>query len=154
MTKAYERISKSQYYLNVAIEVSKRSTCLVRHYGVVLVNNDVIVSTGYNGSARGETNCSDTGICVRGKAERYSGYDDCVAVHAEVNAIIASSHDEMRGSTLYIVCEDWDGLRSWQESYNPLPCVHCRRIVKNSGIKYLVHRTGKDTPKKYEVSEL
>lgn len=57
-----KRISKDEYYLNIAKAVSKRSTCLKRHYGAVIVNNDEIVATGYNGSAREEENCCDKKI--------------------------------------------------------------------------------------------
>ena len=51
------RISKNDYYLGIALAVSKRSTCLKRHYGAVIVKNDEIVATGYNGAARNEQNC-------------------------------------------------------------------------------------------------
>ena len=53
------RMSKTDYYLGIAFAVSKRSTCLKRHYGAVIVNNDEIISTGYNGNPRGEENCCD-----------------------------------------------------------------------------------------------
>ena len=59
------RISKDEYYLSIADVVLKRSTCLRRNYGVVIVKNDEIVATGYNGAARGEPNCCDTGTCAR-----------------------------------------------------------------------------------------
>ena len=70
------RISKDEYYLSIAEAVLARSTCLRRHYGAVIVNNDEVISTGYNGSPRGEENCIDTGICERErlnvpKGERY-----------------------------------------------------------------------------------
>ena len=58
-----ERLSVDDYYLNVAKSVSLRSTCLVRQYGAVIVKNSEIVSTGYNGSPRGEVNCCDIGFC-------------------------------------------------------------------------------------------
>ena len=60
-----ERISKREYYLDIAFAVSKRSNCLKRHYGAVIVKDDVIIATGYNGSPRGQENCCDVGMCHR-----------------------------------------------------------------------------------------
>lgn len=127
-----KRISKDMYYLGIAEQVAKRSTCLRRNYGAVIVNNDEIVSTGYNGAPRGETNCIDCGFCEREacgvpKGERY---ELCVAVHAEQNAIISAARKEMVGGTIYIV-----GLEAKDGSYaNPAPCLICRRMIVNAGI--------------------
>ena len=57
---AIMRMSKSKYYLEIARQVASRSTCLRRQYGAIIVKDDRIISTGYNGSARGEENCSDS----------------------------------------------------------------------------------------------
>ena len=54
-----ERLDKDSYYLGIAVAVSKRSTCLKRHYGCVIVKDDIIIATGYNGSPRDEENCCD-----------------------------------------------------------------------------------------------
>lgn len=99
-----ERISKDQYYLNIAKAVSKRSTCLKRHYGAVIVNNDEIVATGYNGSAREEENCCDIHEhCPRYNASHNQGnYTDCPAVHAEQNALLSTSRSEIVNATLYL----------------------------------------------------
>ena len=59
------RQSKHKYYLDIAAEVAKRSTCLRRQYGAIIVNNDEIIATGYNGAPRGEENCCDKGYCWR-----------------------------------------------------------------------------------------
>ena len=56
---------KNTYYMSIAAHVSMRSTCLRRQYGAVIVKDDEIIATGYNGAPRGEENCSDTGICWR-----------------------------------------------------------------------------------------
>ena len=86
------RMSKTEYYLAIALAVSKRSTCLKRRYGAVIVNNDEIVSTGYNGNPRGEDNCCDRGNCQRMNLPSNSGnYNDCFSVHAEQNAMISAS---------------------------------------------------------------
>ena len=60
-----KRVDQINYYLDVAETVLERSTCLKRHYGAVIIKNNEIISTGYNGSPRGITNCIDLGICNR-----------------------------------------------------------------------------------------
>ena len=98
------RISKPQYYLNIAKEVARRSTCLRRHYGAVIVNNDQIVSTGYAGAPRRTVNCTEVGSCVRIKLGVPKGehYEWCRAVHAEQNAVIHAARFDMIGATLYL----------------------------------------------------
>ena len=99
-----ERVSKKDYYLDIAAAVAKRSTCLRRQYGAVIVKNDEIVATGYNGAPRGEDNCCDVGVCWREAHGIPHGeqYEKCVAVHAEQNAILSASRRDMMGSTLYL----------------------------------------------------
>lgn len=99
-----KRISKDEYYLSIAAAVARRSTCLRRQYGAVIIKNDEIISTGYNGAARGEPNCCDTGECWREANNIPHGeqYEKCVAVHAEQNAIISAARHEMLGSVLYL----------------------------------------------------
>ena len=130
------RISKDEYYIGIAEAVLERSTCLRRRYGAVLVKNDEIVSTGYNGSPRGEANCCDIGYCEREannipKGERY---EMCVAIHAEDNAITSAGRDKANGATLYIV-----GKNVADGSYaNPSPCMMCRRKIVNAGVGRVV----------------
>ena len=102
-----QRITKDEYYLGIALAVTKRSTCLKRHYGCVIVKDDIIIATGYNGSVRGEENCCDRGLCKRADAERYSNYEKCDSVHAEQNALIATSRERLIGSTAYLACETY-----------------------------------------------
>ena len=99
------RISKVEYYLNIAEAVSARSTCLRRQYGAVIVKNDEIIATGYNGAPRGTSNCCELGGCWRDLHGVPHGerYEACRSVHAEQNAIISASRQEMIGSTLYLV---------------------------------------------------
>lgn len=142
------RISKEQYYLEVAETVSHRSTCLKRRYGAVIVKNDEIVSTGYNGSVRGKPNCCDIGSCERLNKPSNSGdYSDCNSVHAEQNAIISASRNEMLGATLYLYGEKSisavmkDGKivnEVWQRIENPEPCPICKRMIENAGIMRVV----------------
>lgn len=127
-----ERVKKDKYYLDIAESVTKRSTCLRRQYGAIIVKNDEVISTGYNGAPRGEMNCCNCGFCQRDalgipKGERY---ELCVSVHAEANAIISAARRDMIGATIYIV-----GIDAKDGSYaNPAPCLMCRRLIKNAGI--------------------
>ena len=91
-----DRVSKEIYYLDIARAVAERGTCLRRSFGAVIVNNDSIVSTGYNGAPRGRKNCCDLGSCMREKLgiPRGERYELCRSVHAEANAIISASREE------------------------------------------------------------
>jgi dCMP deaminase len=135
-----ERISKQDYYLKIASEVAKRSTCLRRQYGAVIVKNDEIIATGYNGAPRGDENCCDVGSCWRDRNNIPHGeqYEKCVAVHAEANAIISASRNEMLGSTLYLY-----GFEGFEKPIdNPEPCIMCNRLIKNAGIDRVINKLG------------
>ena len=129
------RPSKNKYYLDIAAEVAKRSTCLRRQYGAVIVKNDEIIATGYNGAARGEKNCCDIyNECPRASKPHNSGdYSDCPAVHAEQNAIISAARKDTIGATLYLAGWD-DGERITDAT----PCPICSRLIKNAGIRRVV----------------
>lgn len=130
------RPSKDEYYINIAKAVLERSTCIRRKYGAVLVKDDEIIATGYNGAPRGETNCCDIGYCEREKQNVPKGerYELCVSVHAEDNAITSASRSKANGSTLYIA-----GLEATNGEYaNPCPCTMCRRKIVNAGVKRVV----------------
>lgn len=98
-----KRIDKINYYLDIAQTVAERSTCLKRHYGSIIVNNDEIISSGYNGSPRGITNCTDCGKCYREDSERGTDYSNCLSTHSEMNSIISASRRDMIGADLYLV---------------------------------------------------
>lgn len=145
-----DRIEKDEYYLNIALSVSKRSTCLKRHYGCVIVKNDEIVATGYNGSPRGYENCCDVGHCNRMAVPHNSGdYSDCHSVHAEQNAMLSASRNEMIGATLYLSGEErrWSEINQsffdWKEVYDSVPCPICARMIANAGISSIINRNGK-----------
>ncbi len=129
------RISKVEYYLNIARAVARRSTCLRRQYGAVIVNNDEIISTGYNGSHRGADNCCDVGVCWREAHGIPHGqqYEKCVAVHAEQNAIISAARSDMIGSTLYLA-----GFEGEREIVGE-PCLICHKMIMNAGIARVVN---------------
>ena len=88
-----ERISKTNYYLDIAQTVAERSTCLRKKYGAIIVKNDAIVSTGYVGAPRGRKNCSDICRCTRHEMNipRGERYEMCRSVHAEMNAVMSSA---------------------------------------------------------------
>ena len=128
------RISKDKYYLNIAKAVSQRSTCIRRQYGAVIVKNDEIIATGYNGSARGEINCCDVGTCWREENNIPHGqqYEKCVAVHAEQNALISAPRDKLIGATIYIYGEE-NG-----KTIKATPCEICNRMLINAGVTKVV----------------
>jgi len=137
------RISKDDYYLKIAEAVAIRSTCIKHKYGAVIVNDDVIIATGYNGSPRGEANCCEVGECYRDScmnpvdlhaAEHGEQYGSCVAVHAEQNALISASYKELHGASLYLAC--------LSEKPNIAPCNCCDRMIKNAGIIRVVGKGG------------
>lgn len=130
------RISKKNYYLNIACEVAQRSTCLRRKYGAVIVKNDSIISTGYNGSPRGEANCCDIGTCDRERLQIKPGerYELCKSVHAEMNACLHAGRERAMGGTLYLI--GIDGKTG--QTIAGEPCVMCARILKQCGIERVV----------------
>lgn len=136
------RISKTQYYLQMAKTTSLRSTCLRRCYGCVIVKDDTIKATGYNGSPRGEINCSDIGICDRQDEEHNSGnYGNCKAVHAEQNAMLCASRTDMLGATMYLSGFEYiNGIP--KDIENCEPCPECMRMIKNSGISKVINQKG------------
>lgn len=139
------RPNKDDYYLSIALEVSKRSTCLKRRYGCVIVKDDEIIATGYNGSPRGFVNCSDKGFCNRMNMPHNSGdYSDCHSVHAEQNAMLSASRKDMLGATMYLAGEerviegDFASLVTkyghWIKIRDCEPCPICARMIMNAGI--------------------
>ena len=134
-----QRMSKDKYYLNIADAVLDRSTCLRRKYGAIIVKNDEILSTGYNGAPRGRVNCSELGYCNREQLNIPSGqrYELCRSVHAEANAIISASRRDMVGGTLYLVGRD---ARTGELLGDATSCSMCRRLVINAGLKEVVIR--------------
>ncbi|MBQ9980309.1 MAG: cytidine deaminase [Oscillospiraceae bacterium] len=142
-----ERIDKINYYLDIAETVLERSTCIRRCWGAIIVKNDFIVSTGFNGAPRGRANCVDLGYCVRESLKIPSGerYELCRSVHAEANAIISASRHDMLDSTLYMVGVD---AKTREYVKNPTSCAMCRRMIINAGISKVVVRIDKT---KYDV---
>ncbi|MBI5476132.1 MAG: dCMP deaminase family protein [Ignavibacteriales bacterium] len=131
------RISKDEYYLNIAREVAERSTCLRRKYGAVIVQSDQIISTGYCGAPRGTVNCIDIDFCLREKrnAKRGEHYEWCRSVHAEQNAIIHSKRLDMMNAKLYLMGID---AKTGEVMDDAEPCKLCQRMIINSGISKII----------------
>ena len=142
-----ERKDKTNYYLDIAETVLIRSTCRRREYGAIIVLNDEIIATGYNGAPRGRKNCLDRGVCLRDELGIPSGerYELCRSVHAEANAIISAARRDMIGATLYLSGRN---AKTGELLADTAPCSMCRRLIINAGIMTTVCRTGAD---KYTV---
>lgn len=138
-----ERRDKINYYLDIAETVAERATCLRRHFGAIIVKNDQIISTGYAGAPRGRQNCCDLGYCAREKLNipRGERYELCRSVHAEQNAIIHASRNDMIDSTLYLVGREVSTGEYIKEANS---CAMCKRAIINAGIASVIIRDNKD----------
>ena len=134
-----DRISKANYYLDIAQTVLERATCLRRVYGAIIVKNDEIISTGYNGAPRGRANCVDLGYCSREAMQvpRGERYELCRSVHAEMNAIISAARRDTLNATLYLAGRE---AKSGELLHDATSCSMCRRLVINAGLKEVVIR--------------
>jgi len=121
-----ERLSWDDYFMEITKLVARRSTCMRRHVGAVIVRDRRILATGYNGAPRGLRHCSETG-CLREKMNIPSGQNQelCRGLHAEQNAIIQSAlfGVSIENSQIYTVTQ---------------PCVVCAKMIINAGIKRIV----------------
>lgn len=147
-----ERVSKHNYYLDIAQTVSERSTCIRKRYGAIIVKNDVIIATGYNGAPRGRKNCSDIGSCTREKLgiPRGERYELCRSVHSEANAIISASRENMLGSSLYMCCTD---PKTGDIILGTNSCMMCKKLIINSGIARVYIRDTKNEFREIPVIE-
>ena len=139
-----ERVSKINYYLDIAEAISERGTCTRKNYGCIIVKNDEIIATGYTGAPRGRKNCIDLGYCTKKKIlpdTRHGGYDACRSVHAEQNAMLSAPRRDMIDASLFLV-----GVRKDTGNYEEgaLPCQICRKLIINSGIKNVFVRVDKN----------
>lgn len=145
-----DRPSKPDYYLNLAAVIATRSTCIRRRYGAVIVKHDRVIATGYNGAPNKTPNCCDIGECYREthNIPRFTRYECCKSVHAEMNAIINADPLRRKGATLYLVGLEKDG------SFTDADCCSmCKRVVINSGISRVVFRTKDDNIRTVVVQE-
>lgn len=146
-----QRRDKHNYYLDIADAVRNRSTCLRRSYGAIIVKNDEIISTGYNGAPRGRKNCNELGYCMRNKLQipRGERYEMCRSVHAEANAIISAARRDMLGAVLYLVGREENGNLIEHSS----SCTMCKRLVINAGITTIIIRDTEDSFREIPVTQ-
>jgi len=139
-----KRINKDHYYINLASDLCQRSTCLRRKFGALIVNNDEIIATGYNGAPRKTKSSLDHGWCWREqhKIPHGKNYEMCRSVHAEMNAIISAARRDMIRGTIYVAGENADGT-----CCDAFPCVVCVRLIINAGIERLLYRAKDGTLK-------
>ena len=135
-----KRISKTDTYLNCAESFAYRSTCLKRKYGAVIVKDDAVISTGYNGSPRGYENCCDIGTCPRMRRNMHQGegYEMCRAIHAEANALLNCSREQTIGADLYLTSINPDD----NSIHRAKPCPLCARTIIQAGINNVILRQG------------
>ena len=146
ISRGSERVSKEDTYLNCAEVFAYRSTCLKRKYGAVIVKNDAVLSTGYNGSPRGTENCCDRGECPRIPLGLHQGegYGMCRAVHAEANALLNCSREQTVGADLYLT-----GVNPSDGSvHKAKPCPLCARMIIQAGVRNVYLRQS-DAPNDY-----
>lgn len=129
-----KRPSWDDYFLELADMVAKRSTCLRRRVGAVLVKDERIIATGYNGAPQGLSHCYEAG-CLREVRGIPSGhrYELCRGVHAEQNALINAARYGVSTLDSVLYCTNQ-------------PCILCARMLINAGVKKVVHRGGFDDP--------
>ena len=146
------RRDKENYYLDIAETVMERSTCLRRQFGAVIVKNDQIISSGYNGAPRGRKNCLDLGYCIRETMgiPRGERYEMCRSVHAEQNAIIHAARNDMIGATLYLTGKE---ASTGEYVKNASSCSMCKRFIINAGISRVVIRNDHNTYTVVDVEE-
>jgi dCMP deaminase len=147
-----ERRDKINYYLDIAEQVSKRCTCLRRHYGAVIVKDDEVIATGYVGAPRGRKNCTDIGTCVRTEKgiPRGERFELCRSVHAEANAIISAPRNEMINGSMYLVGTE---VSSGDYIEKAVCCAMCKRLVINAGILTVYVRDDKDNYREIRVRD-
>lgn len=132
------RLSKIHRYLEAARAASFGSTCLNKRYGAVVVKDDEIISTGFNGAARGMKDCLERGECPRIKFNipRGTNYHYCHSVHAEMNALIHGGRRMMLHGTLYLY--GWDVVHN-RVVQNPSVCIMCKRMIINAGLEQIIY---------------
>ncbi len=146
------RISKEQYYLDIAKQVAQRSTCFRVKFGAIIVCDDQIIATGYNGAPRKTKDCFERGECLRNKLDIPHGqrYEICRSVHAEQNAIINSARagvSLLRGD-MFLCGEDEQG-----KAIDALPCFICKKMLINAGLNRVICSTKNKKYKIFKIQE-
>lgn len=151
-----QRKTKDQYYMEIAKEIASKSTCLRANHGAVIVNDNEVISIGYNNAPEETKNCTEHGVCLRSKLNipRGERYEMCRSVHAEQNAIInaAKIDKSIMGGKMYLysILLDKDGNK---ELIDALPCLLCKKMLMNSGLKELITQQKDGNLKSYKISD-
>lgn len=148
-----KRISKDEYYLGIAREVSRRSTCFRRTIGAIIIRNDQIISTGYVGAPRKTKDSLEHGFCLRSKLNIPHGqrYELCRSVHAEQNAIInaARAGVSLLGGNMYIYGTKADS----KKPIDAFPCFICKKMIINAGLIRVICSTADDKMNIFKASD-
>jgi len=148
-----KRISKDEYYLGIAREVSRRSTCFRRSIGALIIRGDQIISTGYVGAPRKTKDSLEHGFCLRDKLKIPHGqrYELCRSVHAEQNAIInaARAGVSLFGGDMYI----YGSVPGVNKPINAFPCFICKKMIINCGLKRVICSTEDGGMKVFDTDE-
>ena len=134
------RLSKDEYYLNIAKSVAARSTCKSVRFGAIIVRDDQIIATGYVGAPRKTMDCLERGNCLRRELKIPSGhrYELCRSMHAEMNAIVnaARAGVSILGGDMFLYGEKiFDEI---PKRIDMVPCFICKKMIINAGIKRVV----------------
>ncbi len=147
-----KRISKDDYYLGIAKEVARRSTCFRRSIGAIIVRDDQIISTGYVGAPRKTKSSHEHGFCLRDRLDIPHGerYELCRSVHAEQNAIInaARAGVSLLGGNMYI----YGTIFNEEKPINAFPCFICKKMIINAGLDRIICSTAGGGKKAFRVS--
>jgi dCMP deaminase len=147
------RISKEEYYLGIAREVARRSTCFRRSIGAIIVRDDQIISTGYVGAPRKTRDSVEHGFCLRDRLGIPHGqrYELCRSVHAEQNSIInaARAGVSLLGGDMYIFGTAMEG----GAAINAFPCFICKKMILNAGLTRVVCSTAAGAPAIFTIEE-
>ncbi len=141
--------------MNIAKEVSARSTCFRARHGAVIVNEDQIIATGYVGAPRKTKDCLERNNCLRREMDIPSGqrYELCRSVHSEQNAIInaARSGVSLLGGKMYLYSVK---LENTQEiPIDAYPCFICKKMIVNAGLGEVITHQKNGKIKTYKVSD-
>ena len=135
------RISWNDYFMEICKLIAQRSSCLSRKVGAVIVKDNRILATGYNGSPSGLENCCDKVYCLRKGSKSGENLNECMAVHAELNAILQCAK-------MGVCCEN---ATIYVTTY---PCVNCMKAIIQSGIRKVVYIESYNSPLTDKLVEL
>ncbi|MFA9453774.1 MAG: cytidine/deoxycytidylate deaminase family protein [Candidatus Aminicenantaceae bacterium] len=148
-----KRVTKHEYYLGIAKEVARRSTCFRRSIGAIIIRDDQIISTGYVGAPRKTKDSFEHGECLRDKLKIPHGqrYELCRSVHAEQNAIInaARAGVSLLGGDMYI----YGSIYGEDNPIDAFPCFICKKMIVNSGLNHVISSTADGKMKIFRISQ-